>query len=478
MLNILIDIIFKEEYTSTIYMDRVKLVTHLVSNIKNGIFVEIGTDRGFLAEKILEASPTSILYCIDPYISYDDYHDSINNENGEKRYQETKQMLETKFGSRVKFIRKFSRDAVHDIPNNIDLLYIDGNHQYSYVYEELQLYFNKVKQFRYIIGDDAVDTDESKRDSNNNIEIIWAPGCKGKYGVIKAFKQFTEEKNISGQIWNNQYIIYKDTESNNINNNDILFITAYKDINRDNWPNFKRTKEEYFSYFYNLASTIKYNLIVFVEDNIKDELCKKYNFKENIIFKDLNKVETFYQKYLEKDKLIMDSDIYKNKIPNSEKGYPEHLYSEYNMINHSKINFVKEAKRQFPTYEFYSWIDFGMIRYTSLTPSNLQPLLLPKKIIYQNLLPITKLLPEEYMLTTSNVFIAGSAYIIHTSLIEIFEKLYEEKINNWQERYITDDDQNLILQIYYNNPQLFTLIYNSNWFSLYNSLNYKQLLNN
>jgi hypothetical protein len=174
----------------------------------------------------------------------------------------------------------------------------------------------------------------------------------------------------------------------------------------------------------------------------------------------------------------MDSDIYKNKIPNSEKGYPEHLYSEYNMINHSKINFVKEAKRQFPTYEFYSWIDFGMIRYTSLTPSNLQPLLLPKKIIYQNLLPITKLLPEEYMLTTSNVFIAGSAYIIHTSLIEIFEKLYEEKINNWQERYITDDDQNLILQIYYNNPQLFTLIYNSNWFSLYNSLNYKQLLNN
>ena len=37
-------------------MDRYQLIKQIVSNIENGIFVEIGTDKGDLTEYILENS--------------------------------------------------------------------------------------------------------------------------------------------------------------------------------------------------------------------------------------------------------------------------------------------------------------------------------------------------------------------------------------------------------------------------------------
>ena len=48
--------------------------------------------------------------------------------------------------------------------------------------------------------------------------------------------------------------------------------------------------------------------------------------------------------------------------------------------------------------------------------------------------------------------------------------MYENKIQEWQEKYISDDDQNLVLQLYYDNSELFHIIYNNKWFSLFYSL--------
>jgi hypothetical protein len=196
-----------EEYNNL--LNRNEIVKKIVSKIDNGVFVEIGTHRGNFADEILSNSISSILYCIDPYIQYDDYKDSINNITGDNLFNLTKKMLTEKYGERVKFIRNFSKDAVDLIPNNIDFLYIDGNHQYNYVYEDLELYFPKVKKGGIIVGDDAVDTNDSIRDKNKNIYIEWSPGCSGEYGVIKAFTDFKEINNLTGKIITNQYLLIK-----------------------------------------------------------------------------------------------------------------------------------------------------------------------------------------------------------------------------------------------------------------------------
>ncbi len=257
-----------------------------------------------------------------------------------------------------------------------------------------------------------------------------------------------------------------------INKKQILFVTAYKDINRSTWLHYRRSNTEYFECFFRLAQNIDFNLIVYVEDNVFEELSLLYKFKPNIIFKNLNSVTTFYDKYLTQDNKIMESTIYKNKIPFQRLTNPEHVYSEYNFINHSKINFVSHTKQCYTNFDFYSWIDFGYARHVNSVPTKLKvdPNKLPNKIIYHYLKrpDLNKRVSETEMLRSDDIYLTGSSFIVDSAIVSNFENLYENKIKDWQSKYVTDDDQNLVLQLYYDNPELFCIIYNNAWFSLFN----------
>ena len=122
-------------------------------------------------------------------------------------------------------------------------------------------------------------------------------------------------------------------------NNNILFVTAYRDIFRNKWNVIPRTNDFYCEAFYKYVSRINYNILVFVDKNIKSYLITKYIFKSNVFFYDIDTCERFYDKYIEIETKIINSDIYKNKIPFDRKDCPEHLYAEYNLVNHSKINY-------------------------------------------------------------------------------------------------------------------------------------------
>jgi hypothetical protein len=191
-------------------MSRINLLANML-NKPNGVFVEIGTYKGGFAEEILTFNPTCTLYCIDPYLSYEDYNDASGDDNGDALFESTKARL-SKFGNRVKILREFADNAVNLIPNEIDFLYIDGNHKYKYVLNELRNYFPKVRSGGYIVGDDAFDTDESKRNIHGDIFFDWKEQGwgYGDFGVIKAFRDFLKEKNITnGYIENLQYIFRK-----------------------------------------------------------------------------------------------------------------------------------------------------------------------------------------------------------------------------------------------------------------------------
>ncbi len=252
---------------------------------------------------------------------------------------------------------------------------------------------------------------------------------------------------------------------------DIIFTTSFKPIQREKWSAYSRTNQEYYQGLYNLAEHIPYKLIVYLEPHIKEEITRNKFFKDNIVFKDLNEVDTFYHRYLEKDKKIMESEIYKKKIPFYRKQNPEHVYSEYNLINHSKINFVKHTQTLYPGYDYYAWVDFGThnMDITNIpTKININRLL--PKISFNVLTPLPPTCPDpNEMLASDTVYIGGSSFVIHRSYITLYHDLYEQKILEFQEKMITDDDQNLILSIYYDNPHLFQF-YRGDWFSLFKLL--------
>jgi hypothetical protein len=258
----------------------------------------------------------------------------------------------------------------------------------------------------------------------------------------------------------------------------IIFTTAYKNINRDKWLFYNRTSETYFQGFYNLSKTIKYKLVVYLENELKQEITRNNSiiFNENIFFINMTEVDTFYNKYLLLDKKIMESETYKQKIPPYRRTNPEHIYSEYNLITHSKINFVSHTQRIFPNYAHYAWIDFDTInRNIQNIPQHIQSNLLVPKIMFSCLAPLPTTRPEaNAMLASDIVYFDGSMFIINADLVKNFENAYEKKIIEWQSINITDDDQNIVLQLFYDNPNAFHITYNINdWFALYRSLQTK-----
>lgn len=249
----------------------------------------------------------------------------------------------------------------------------------------------------------------------------------------------------------------------------IIFTTAYKDICRELWNHYGRTNERYFAAFRNLAEHVQYKLVVYLENDIKDEVLKKGPFSDNIIFVDMRTVNTFYDIFLELDKKIISSEQYKRLIPHERSVNPEHVFSEYNMINHSKVNFLQNTRTLFPEYDYYAWIDFGSINENVTNiPKTMNFDMLSPKIIYHCLQnPHYPRRDEINMLQTFDIYFTGSSFIVHRDLVSDFETLYKQKIVEWQSKSITDDDQNLVLQIYYDHPELFQLVINPEWFTLY-----------
>jgi len=349
-----------------------------------------------------------------------------------------------------------SEEKSYNIPNkSVDFLYINSNE--NSLENILNVYYSKVKNNGYLLG-------------NGTLKNI--TNC--------IYEEFIKKNLLSGDVYYNNFLIknvLEDNQSDNdINKENIIFVTAFKDIGRINWKDYKRTNDEYFNNFYNLAKNIKYKLIVYVETYIKNQLEKRFSFNDNIIFKDFNEVEdTFFNKCMIEEKKIMSSSIYQKKIPLSRKlKNPEHIYAEYTLINHSKINFLTHSKKNNPNYIFYAWIDFGYLRDINNVPKDIDILKLPNKIIYHALkIPPKNRISPNAMLASEEVYLTGSSYIVHNSLVEKFELMHEYKILKWQLNYIADDDQNLILQIYFDNPELFHLIQYEEWFSLYRLIKQK-----
>ena len=99
--------------------------------------------------------------------------------------------------------------------------------------------------------------------------------------------------------------------------NNILFITAFKDIGRKNWKSHTRSNEDYYYYFLLLSKNIDYTLVVYLEDNIKREILSKYTFNDNIIFKNLSEVDTFFNKYIDEERRIINHKQFIAKVPKS-----------------------------------------------------------------------------------------------------------------------------------------------------------------
>lgn len=114
--------------------------------------VEIGTGFGENALSLLHELSIERLYCIDPFVPYLDGDSKIQTEYSSRSEHTLKRLSKFK---NVTFIRKFSSEAREEIPENVDFVYVDGNHSYNYVLADMRNYYSLIHEKGIIAGHDV-----------------------------------------------------------------------------------------------------------------------------------------------------------------------------------------------------------------------------------------------------------------------------------------------------------------------------------
>ena len=117
------------------------------SNNKYLTGVEIGVWRGTNAVSILNHINIKKLFLVDPYIINKEYEPSWLPECTQSDISNDFKIASNKLNSfkdKITFIISPSEEAVKDIPDNLDFVYIDGNHSYDFVKKDIELFYPKV----------------------------------------------------------------------------------------------------------------------------------------------------------------------------------------------------------------------------------------------------------------------------------------------------------------------------------------------
>jgi hypothetical protein len=112
---------------------------------------EIGVERGLFSEELCRVGLT--LYSIDPWIHNPVWRYQHSQEKMEEVRQEALTRLAPHQNSII--VRKTSMEAVADFPDeSLDFVYIDGNHEFRYVAEDIYEWTRKVRKGGIVSGHD------------------------------------------------------------------------------------------------------------------------------------------------------------------------------------------------------------------------------------------------------------------------------------------------------------------------------------
>lgn len=178
------------------------VIADLIKNKPHKIGAEIGGWKGHTTKRILELVPTiEKYYVIDPWELYVEYEKSLDPRGDfakmvkdmENVFNEFKKRVRP-YKSKIEIMKMFSSEAVKNIPDeSLDFIFIDGNHAYEYVKEDIVNWIPKVKMGGLISGHDY-----DRRDGTN-LEVQKA--------VDEMLKKVNKGDNYVWWLWKKENIL-------------------------------------------------------------------------------------------------------------------------------------------------------------------------------------------------------------------------------------------------------------------------------
>jgi len=126
---------------------------------ENIIGVEVGVFAAQLSSTILPEYPRlKKLYGVDPYVQFTK-RDEWPQQKWDDLYDAVQRVMAV-YGDRWELIRKTSLEALEHLPDDLDFVYLDGDHSAATIEAEIPLYEKKVKNGGIICGHDYYGTGE------------------------------------------------------------------------------------------------------------------------------------------------------------------------------------------------------------------------------------------------------------------------------------------------------------------------------
>jgi len=135
-------------------IDKYRGLSSLFGELGFRVGAEIGVNKGryskWLCHKMRRNKPK--LFLVDPYLSYQEYGEYSDQEGLDAIYEEAQVRLAR---YNCEFVKKKSMDAIRDFnDNSLDFVYIDANHAFEFVVNDIAEWSKKVKPGGIISGHD------------------------------------------------------------------------------------------------------------------------------------------------------------------------------------------------------------------------------------------------------------------------------------------------------------------------------------
>jgi len=131
---------------------RREVLPRLFTELGYKVGAEVGVQRGSFSKHLCRTVPGLKLYAVDPWLDYPDYP-SCNGQAYKDRLHEI--AVEKLAPYNCEIVREASADAVWRFDDGaLDFVFIDANHSYDYVRQDIELWSRVVRHGGILAGDD------------------------------------------------------------------------------------------------------------------------------------------------------------------------------------------------------------------------------------------------------------------------------------------------------------------------------------
>lgn len=186
---------------------RLELFNEIKSNFDGGFGVEVGTFKAEFSKFILD-NWNGTLYMVDVWRPLgDEYLDSSNHKNYQNQIysyaMDNLQGLEDR-GIMIRANSQKASEIFQD--ESLDFVYIDANHAYDSVVDDINYWYSKVKKGGYLWGHDYISldwyNDPNFLPNQKDKHIYSKDFYHGVFGVNPAVDEFCEKNNYEPTITN------------------------------------------------------------------------------------------------------------------------------------------------------------------------------------------------------------------------------------------------------------------------------------